>query len=120
MSLTTELNNPASPISQWFAAKYHQGIGNIVKRHNQVMSRSSILSPIDGTDFPLVGNAAAYGWRKFVAAKQGNTQWVGDTLAGAAAKEARLEQLATLCANQSKSTEEEALKMLILGCQLIP
>ncbi len=53
--------------------------------------------------------------RKFVATKQGNAQWVDDTFAGTAAKELRLEQLATLCATQNKSNEENALKMLILA-----
>lgn len=115
MSLSSELNNPSSPISQWFAAKYNQTIGNIIAYHNEVMSRSLILSPIDGTDFPLVGNAVAYSLRKFVATKQNNKSWLDGTLAGIIALEMQLNQLTELCNSTSSSLDEEALKMLILG-----
>lgn len=115
MSLTTELNNPSSPISRWFAAKYNKNIGNIVAYHNRIMSRSSILAPVDGTDFSLVGNAATYSLRKFIAAKQNNQSWVNGTLAGKITDELNISQLAQLCSQDSNSLDEEAFKMLVLG-----
>lgn len=33
MSLTKELSNPSSPVSKWFAKKYHKGVENISRKH---------------------------------------------------------------------------------------
>lgn len=104
MSLTGELNNPSSPISQWFAARYNPSVGGIITYHNEVMSRSSILSPIDSTDFPLVGNAVTYSLRKFIAAKQNNQSWVDSTLAGMMASELKISQLTELCFDNQQVT----------------
>lgn len=115
MSLTQELKNPSSPISKWFSSKYHQGVGNIILHHNQMMQRSPILKPIDGTDFPLVGNAVTYSLRQFIAAKQNSRSWVNNTLAGKAADKLGINQVAKFCSKNSNSLEENALKTLILG-----
>lgn len=115
MSLTKELNNPTSPISKWFSNKYHQGVGNIILHHNQMMQRTPILKPISGTYFPLVGNAITYSLRQFIAAKQNNKSWVANTLAGKMANKLGIEKVAKFCSKNNNHLEENALKMLILG-----
>lgn len=115
MSLTKELNNPSSPISKWFAKKYHNGIGSIISNHNSVMSQSSMIAPVKGTNFALVGNAVTYAFRKFTASKQQNTCWLDNTLAGKILTRFHLTSLSKTCCENSKSTEEEAFKMLLLG-----
>lgn len=115
MSLTKELNNPSSPVSKWFADKYHKGVGNIIHNHNKVMSQSSIITPTAMSNFPLVGNAVTYAFRKFIASKQQNTYWLNDTLAGRILTRFNLASLNKTCCANSESTEEEAFKMLLLG-----
>lgn len=115
MSLTSELNNPKSPISKWFADKYHQGVGKIIAHHNTMMSHSSIIKPIEGTNFPLVGNAITYGLRKFVAQKKKDEKWLNSTLAGEASFKLGLDELASFCSENNSTAENEALKLLVLG-----
>ncbi|OKH45295.1 hypothetical protein NIES2101_26670 [Calothrix sp. HK-06] len=115
MSLTKELSNPSSPVSKWFAKKYHKGVEYIIYNHNKVMSQSSTITPVEGTNFSLVGNAITYAFHKFIASKQQNKYWLDNTLAGKTLTRLNLANLNKLCCVNSKSSEEEAFKMLLLG-----
>ncbi|BDA76051.1 hypothetical protein CAL7716_102170 (plasmid) [Calothrix sp. PCC 7716] len=79
------------------------------------MSQASIITPIDGTNFPLVGNAVTYAFRKFIASKQNNQSWLNNTLAGNVLSRTNLTNLSKICYEVSKLPEEEAFKMLLLG-----
>lgn len=114
MSVTKELNNPTSPLSQWFQKKYNPKIKNIIEYHNNVMAKSTILAPVHGTSFALVGNAITYAFRKFIASKQGNTSWLDDTYAGKILHRHNLKSLKDACTTQGLS-EEEAFKVMLLG-----
>lgn len=115
MSLTSELRNQNSPISKWFEEKYHQGVGNIINHHNQMMKHSSIIKPTEGTNFPLVGIAITYGLRKFIAQKKDDKHWVINTIAGEASFKLGLSELADFCSKNDSSEKDEALKLLVLG-----
>ncbi len=75
MSLTSELKNPESPIRKWFDNKYSQTINKIINHHNNVLSQSEIISPLQGTNFPVVGNAVCYALRKYISQKIDDTNW---------------------------------------------
>ncbi len=63
-SLTRELNNPYSPLYQWFESKQSKGGNRLIKNHNEQMDRTNIIKPSgEIKDFALVGTAFVYAFR---------------------------------------------------------
>jgi hypothetical protein len=63
-SLTRELNDPYSPLYQWFESKQSEGGNRLIKNHNEQMDRSQIIRPSkEIKDVALVGTAFVYAFR---------------------------------------------------------
>ncbi|MBD2629673.1 hypothetical protein [Trichormus variabilis] len=142
MSLTSELNNPESHLSQWFLNRASYIGYKIVEAHNQQMALRSIIRPIAGTDFPKVGTACCYYLRKYLSALDGDwnnpalsgdaiqslgkvskrnslsvktrKDWLQETVAGMVIAKLKL-NVGDYIHGQSSSVVEEAYKMLILA-----
>lgn len=55
-SLTRELNNPQSPIYQWFDSKQSSSGDHLIRNHNAQMNRNQIIKPQGQIkDFALLG-----------------------------------------------------------------
>lgn len=115
MSLTSELRNPNSAISQWFKIRESQIVLNIVSNHNNLMSGHEIIRPMEGTDFCLVGKGVTIYLQKYFAAIVNQPNWIEGTIAGESAHKLGLIELPALLAQESRSLEEEAFKCLLLA-----
>lgn len=114
MSLTSELKNPNSPIRKWFDTKRSQIIDKIINYHNQVLSQSQIISPQQGTNFPVVGNAVCYALRKYIAQKIGDINWHYTSLAWYGARNLQLIPLFNYCVFSDKK-ENEPMRLVVLA-----
>lgn len=62
--ITRELNNPHSPLSQWFESKMSAAGHRLIKNHNEQMDRANIIKPLgEIQDFALIGTAFVYAFR---------------------------------------------------------
>ena len=63
-SLTRELNNPHSPLYQWFESKQSDCSDRLIKSHNLQMNQAQIIRPSGHIeDFALLGTAFVYAFR---------------------------------------------------------
>jgi hypothetical protein len=66
-SLTRELNNPHSPLYQWFESKQSPGGDRLIDSHNLQMNRNQIIRPSGHIkDFALLGTAFVYAFRWYL------------------------------------------------------
>lgn len=114
MSLTSELKNPNSPIRKWFDLRHTRTIDKIINHHNKILSQSQIISPQQGTNFPVVGNAVCYALRKYIAQKLGDTNWHYTSLAWYGARYLQLTPLFDYCIDSNKE-ESVAIRLVILA-----
>ncbi len=94
----------------------------MIANHNQLLENQEIIKPIDGVDFPLVGNAmpsAGVAIAKALAKYLGNIYedqtWFTNCLAQVGAKALKIEYAFDYSITSSNSLEEEALKCMLLG-----
>lgn len=115
MSLTSELKNKNSPIRKWFDSRLNKTIVKIITSHNQLLKNQNIIKPLDGVDFPLVGNAIAKALAKYLGNIYQDKDWFTNCLARVGAKMLSCEYAFEYCITNSNSLEEESLKCMLLG-----
>ena len=113
MSLTSELKNPNSPIRKWFDLRHTRTIDKIINHHNKILSQSQIISPQQGTNFPVVGNAVCYALRKYIANKLGDTNWHYTSLAWHGARYLQLIPLFNYCINSNKTVAIKVINFIL-------
>lgn len=115
MSLTSELKNPNSPLSRWFAQRDNPIVQAIIKNHNDLMRRQSRLMPPEGTDFAIVGSAVCQYLRKYLAGWVNNPRWAAETMGGRGAIALGIGDLIEYVSSPVTTVEEEAIKALLLA-----
>lgn len=115
MSLTSELKNRNSPIRRWFDSRLNQTVIKMINSHNKLLENQEIIRPVDGVDFPLVGNAIAKALAKYLGSIYEDKTWFTNCLAQVGAKALKIEYAFDYCVTNSTSLEEEALKCMLLG-----
>ncbi|MBW4504374.1 MAG: hypothetical protein KME57_33670 [Scytonema hyalinum WJT4-NPBG1] len=115
MSLTSELKNKESPIRKWFDDRYNTAVAKIITTHNQLLSQQEIIQPVEGTDFPLTGNALSKALSKYLGLIYNQKNWYQGCTPLTGAQFLKVEYAFDYCITESKSLEEEALKCMILS-----
>ncbi|MHC5862359.1 MAG: hypothetical protein ACYTXK_36310, partial [Nostoc sp.] len=87
----------------------------MITNHNQLLENQEIIRPVDGVDFPLLGNAIAKALAKYLGNIYEDKTWFTNCLAQVGAKALKIEYAFDYSITNSNSLEEEALKCMLLG-----
>jgi hypothetical protein len=115
VSLTSELKNLESPIRKWFDSRLNKAIIKIISNHNELLSKQTIIEPVYGVDFPLVGNAISKALAKYLGNIYQDKNWFNSCLGKVGARKLGCDRAFDYCVTESNSLEEEALKCMLLG-----
>ena len=114
MSLTRELDNPNSPLSQFLNSHFNQSVvSQIINEHNQKVRRYLPISAPTDSNLPLVGVAMSYAFRWQIQPPQ---QWFNESNAFRGAYLVDVSPQAILqTVNQAQTSQQQAFCCLIMA-----